>query len=108
MALGDKVEELQRNTAALVERVDNVIKTLAETRDAHSETVRTVADLRREHEREIALHRREIEDLKLWRFELKKEREELSRKVWSFGPSIVGALVGGIMAATVAYFIARR
>ena len=119
MALGDKVEELQRTVATLVERVDTIRKLvdvsdavqrasaqeLASLRRVHD---KELAELRREHEKELALLRREVEDLKKWRDDQTREREERSRRAWSFGPAALGAVINGFIAAAVAYFISHR
>ena len=50
MALGDKVEELQRTVATLTERVDNAVKALDALDEAYRAIGRELADLRREIE----------------------------------------------------------
>jgi hypothetical protein len=94
--------------AALTERVNALAKELEAVVRAHSETSQAVTDLRREHEKEIALFKREIEDFKKWKDEQKKEGDERNRRLWAFGPSIVGAIVSGLVAFVVAYFTAHR
>ena len=108
MALGDKVEELQRTVAALVERVENALKAIEGLEEDHRRLARELADLRRDHDREIALLKREVEGLQKWKDEDKKDREERSRRAWSLAPNVVGAMVSGAIAAAVAYFISRR
>ena len=88
MALSDKVEELQKAVAALTERLDSTVKSLDHLSAAHNETVRELANLRREQEKETALLRREIEALHKWKDELKEESKERSRRAWSFGNPI--------------------
>jgi len=108
MALGDKVEELQRNMATVMERVDSARKSLRIIDNEHKESARLIADLRREFEKEMALVKRELEEIKKWREEQKKEHDESQRRLWAFGPNVVGAIISGIIAAAVAYFVARR
>ena len=108
ISLGDKVEDLQRTGAILVERVDNTLKLLDDLYDDHNDLARELADLRRQYEREIALLKREVEDFKKWKDDQKREREELSRRLWAFGPNAFGAVLSGLIAAAVAYFISRR
>jgi hypothetical protein len=72
------------------------------------ELARELADLRRAYERDLALHARALEELKKAMEAQQKEREERSRRLWSFGPNVVGAVVNGLIAAAVAYFISRR
>src|SRR5690242_12600900 len=101
MALGDKVEELQRNVATLQERLDYVGKTLEKALIDHQDTAHRLADLHREHEREQALLKREVEELRKW-------KDELGRRLWAFGPNIAGAVISGLIAAAVAFLVARR
>ncbi|MCI0704288.1 MAG: hypothetical protein L0241_24785 [Planctomycetia bacterium] len=84
-------------------------------------------DLRREHERDTALLKRDLEELRRWAdkngtSEIKAElgrltdrvtkvetaQEKVSTRAWSVVPNILGALVSGVIAALVAYFVARR
>jgi hypothetical protein len=102
-----RIIKLERLVDTLIERVDNAVKELRAVYDAHSETARLVADLRREAEREIALLKREAEDVRRWRDDHRKEREERSRVLWSFGPNVLGALINVVLAALVAYFVSR-
>lgn len=108
MALGDKVDELQRTAATLIERLDNALKSLDAVYEAQRETARELGDLRRQHEMEIALLKRELEEFKKWKDEQRKERDERSRRLWAFGPNILAAVIGGLIAAAVAYFVPRR
>ena len=108
MALGDKVEELQRIVAIMSERTERVLESLDELYEGQKAIARELSELRREHEKEIALLKREVEDLKQWRAEQKKERDERDRRLWAFGPNVLGALISGLISAVVAYLVARR
>ncbi len=63
-ALEKKAAELDKFDAVLTIRLDTAIGEVGAVTDGHTETARAVADLRREHEREIALLKREVEDLR--------------------------------------------
>ncbi len=104
----ERLLDLEKLGATLTERLDTSIRELAAVDNAHAETVRVVADLRRESEKEVALLKREVEDLKKWKEERKRADDERSRRLWSFGPNVVGAAISVLGAAAVAYFIARR
>ena len=104
----EKITELEKLGATLVERLDTALKEVEVVDRAHSETARVVADLRREYEKEIVLLKREVEDLKKWKEDQKKAGEERSRRLWSFGPNVVGAVISFLGAAVIAYFISRR
>ena len=104
----EKITELEKFVAALIERSEATTSGVKTVDDAHAETARVLADLRREYEKEIALLKREVEDLKKWKEDQKRAGEERTRRAWSFGPNIVGAVISVLGAAAVAYFISRR
>lgn len=105
---GEKIDALERSVSQLIERLDNTIRSLDSLSASHEKTADAGQNHRRETERELALAKRELEDLKKWKEEFKREREEHSRRTWAFGPNVVGALVNGVLAALVAYFVAKR
>src|SRR6266508_707618 len=118
MALGDKVEELQRAAATLTERLNHAVKSLDALYDAHKDTAHHLAELRREYEREVtqlkrevekevALLTREVEDFKKWKDDEKKQGDEWNRRLWAFGPNLLAAVIGGLIAGAIAYFIRR-
>lgn len=61
---GEKIDELDKVVAALTERLDNTVKETKNLYEDYAETAHLVNDLRREFEREIALLKREVEELK--------------------------------------------
>jgi chromosome segregation ATPase len=125
--LRDQYSELDKFVAVMLEQLTSAIKTLEALRDAHSETTQHHADLRREFEREIAVLKQQLEELRRWSerngtSEIKAElgrltdrvgkvesaQEKVSTRAWSVVPNILGALVSGLIAALVAYFVARK
>jgi chromosome segregation ATPase len=115
MALGDKVEELQQTVSRLVSQVAVLQKAVDALEVAHGGALRELAearrehaDVRREHEKVLVLLERDSADFKKWKDDHKKEREEQARKLWSFGPNVLGAVINGLIAAVVAFFISRR
>ncbi len=108
MALGDRVAELEKTAAKLLARLDVADRTLDALSNDHKLSDRELADVRREHETEIALLKREIEELKSWKSDRKKQDEEWSRRLWAFGPNLLAAVIGGLIAAAIAYFIPHR
>ena len=66
---GEKIDEMRELNAALTERVNAAVTELNAVYDAHSKTAQALSDLRREHEKELVLLKREIEDLKKWKEE---------------------------------------
>jgi hypothetical protein len=53
-------------------------------------------------EKDHVSFKKDLETLQKWKDELKKEREESTRRWWSFGPNISAAIIGGIIALIVA------
>jgi hypothetical protein len=104
---GEKIDELEKLGERLTERIDTTRKELEAVYDAHSETARAVADMRREYDRQITLLTREVEELRSWKADTKKHSEEWSRRLWAFGPNLLAAVVGGLIAAAVAYLVPR-
>ncbi len=56
----------------------------------------------------IILLKKEIEDLKKWKEEQKKQTEESSRRIWAFGPNVLAAVIGGLFALLVSYLFAKQ
>jgi hypothetical protein len=108
MALGDKVEQLQVNVATLTERLDHVRVTQKAAHNDLQTTISQLAERLRELEQVNDRRGHEIDELKRWKDDRKKQDEERSRRLWAFGPNIVGAVVSGLIAAVVAYFVARH
>ena len=131
---GEKIDELEKAVAALVERSENTEAHIARlTEDVkHAQqneraALQALNDLRREHEREIALLKRELGEQRKWAerngtAELKAElallrdkfgkleaaHERIGNRAWAVVPNVLGAVVSGTIAALVAYFVARR
>ncbi len=93
-----RIDDLNQLVAVLNAHVVTLFKQLETVDKAHLETARAMTDLRREHEKQLALLQREIDDLRRWKDDHKKERDEQNRRLWSFGPNIVGAVISGIVA----------
>jgi peptidoglycan hydrolase CwlO-like protein len=66
---GEKIDELEKLGATLLTRLDNLNKEVSAVYAAQKEIAQQLADLRREYERELALLKREVEDLKKWKDE---------------------------------------
>jgi chromosome segregation ATPase len=99
---GEKIDELEKAFATLTERLDNVRKDLNTAGTNLTEAMKAFGSV----QTELALLKKEIEALQKWKDELKKEKDEHSRRVWAFGPNIVGAIVTVLLSATVSAFVA--
>ena len=56
-------------------------------------------------EMELALLRKDVEGLKSWKEDVKKERDEASRRRWAFGPNVVAAIISGIISLGIALLV---
>jgi hypothetical protein len=60
----------------------------------------------------VALVKKDIEALQQWEDDLKKEKDEHSRRIWAFVPNVAGAVVNVLLSALVsgivAYLATRR
>jgi precorrin-6B methylase 1 len=96
--LTDRVIDLEKAGAVVFERLGLSQERLNEVSAVQVDTARATSDLRREYERIIALLQRDIDDLKKWKDEQKKEREERTRRAWAFGPNLTAALLTIVLA----------
>jgi hypothetical protein len=104
---GEKIDELQVITAALNQQMLTLSKKLDELSTVVANLAQTVSDLRREFEKEMALVKSDIAELKRWRDAQQKDRDEWHRRFWAFGPNVLGAIISGVIAAAVAYWVSR-
>jgi hypothetical protein len=49
-------------------------------------------------EKDILALRKDLESLGKWKEEMKKEREESTRRLWAFGPNLVAAIISDVIA----------
>jgi hypothetical protein len=101
--------ELTRLVDALTERLNSTNKALDEVRAEHKKLQQEHNDHRREAEKEIAVLKREVEELKKSQAEkeiavLKREVEELKKskdlwgnRVFTLVMCLVSALIGGVV-----------
>jgi hypothetical protein len=122
-----KAPEVKALVDVLTERLNNVISALARLEGDGKLTAQTVTDLRQElgpirdaldalkkwkdeedRDRETYINlKRDVEELKKWKGDQKQEKDERTRRLWSFGPNIIAALISGFItllgiAATIA------
>jgi hypothetical protein len=128
---GEKIDELEKLVAVMRKQVRILEKNLDALTLAGKDTAQRLTDLHREVERGIgvlqAVLQKDIDELRRWTekngtADIKSEVNVLKEKTtkleaaqdkavsraWSVVPNIVGAVVSGILAAIVAYFVARR
>lgn len=105
---GEKIDELEKLVATLQERLNFALQLIEELFAVHSKGSEVTTDVRRQVERELLLHSKEIESLKDWKKEQKQATEERGKKLFSLGPPVLGAIVNVVFAAIVAYPVSRR
>ena len=103
-----KMDDLKDAVTTLAERVNNLVRELNALNGVHAETAKTVSEIRREYEKEIALLKKDIGGMTKWKDDLKREHDESGRRWWAFGPNVAGAIINVVLAAIVAYFVASR
>lgn len=116
----NKIAKLEDRVAVLSARLDvfdTLIKGLTElatkgatANEGHSSRITVVeqqvlvlADLKvavaaiASIKEELVALRKDIESLQSWKAEQKKEKEEIIRRWWSFGPNLTAAILAGVI-----------
>ncbi len=83
---GEKIDELEKLVATLVERLDNVHNELQGIREDQDKTVEVLNNLKTNFA---------VIDERLG--ELKKGVEEAGRRRWAIVPSVIGATIGAVL-----------
>jgi septal ring factor EnvC (AmiA/AmiB activator) len=100
---GEKIDELEKVVAVLVDRGDRLRTELDAFHDELTKLARSVADTKTAE----AVLVRDIAELQKAQADVRKDREESSRKRWSLLPPVISAVLSGIISALVAYFVSR-
>ena len=122
----DRILDLEQLVVEQRVQLKLLEKTVQSLQDGQSQTHAWLHDLRRAHERDVAVLGRDVEELrrhaeKSGTTELKTDivllrekmtkveaaQEKLGQRAWSVVPNISGAVVGGVIAAVVAFLVAR-
>ena len=99
---GKKIDELDKLTAKLLERLDatnrevdrvrrSQAKTAGKLAEVHRASERELAEVRREYEKEIALLKREID-------ELKRGQERWGQRLWMILAPLIAGMAGIFLA----------
>ncbi len=124
---GGRIEQLERTVATLTAHVAQLSADVDAARQNEREAFQSLNDLRRDHERETALLKHDVEELRrrvekndvdelkaklaLHRQQIARQEEEQERRhefVWAVVINTLGVLASGGIAALVAYFVTRR
>jgi chromosome segregation ATPase len=102
------IQELTKDVTLLKERLENARQQIEST----SATLTNVQNALSTLEKDCIHLRRDADEIKKWKDDLKKEQDERTRRRWSFGPNIAGAIVNVILATIasliVAYFATKH
>jgi hypothetical protein len=116
----DRINELTVICATLSTRLEALLTEVRATADDHAKTSESLSAVKVQlsavevHvggigalkasletisalETALALLKKDVEGLFQWKDKLKKERDESARRLWSFGPNIVGAVISGLI-----------
>ncbi|HEY7426292.1 MAG TPA: hypothetical protein VH682_18820 [Gemmataceae bacterium] len=116
----DKIDELNVISATLSARLDALLTEVRANTNDHAETSSSLAAMKTQiavvevHvggivplkaaietitvlEREFALLKKDLEGFSKWKDDLKREKDEATRRWWAFGPNITAAILGGII-----------
>jgi hypothetical protein len=123
---GEKIDELEKLVAGILKELAALGTTVRDLDAAGKGTAQGLNDFRRDCETRIAVLTRDVAELRRWTeqnrtADLKSEiavlkeqnrkleaaQERAGNRVWSVVPNIVGAIVNGLIAAAVAYLVAR-
>jgi hypothetical protein len=56
-------------------------------------------------EKDIVAIKKDLESLRGWKDDLKKERDESSRRLWAFGPNLLAAFISGLISLGTALLV---
>lgn len=132
--LGDRVEsitkelsDLDKLVAVIVEQLKAVNRSLDALNAGQKEAAERHAELQRDHEREVAVLKQLLDELRRWtekngvsdlKVEIGLLKEKVSKleaaqersgtRAWSVVPNVLGAIVSSTLAGVIAYFVARK
>jgi hypothetical protein len=72
--------------------------------DKSSAVEQELTALHRDFDREVALLKREIEELKKWQDDAKKGQEEWGRKLWMILPPVLAVLVSNALTLAITLY----
>jgi hypothetical protein len=125
---GEKIDDLLVKTAALdarlighdqqFETLSELVKKAQDIAGVHLEKITSVekevivlVDLKgrvgaiASIREDLVAIKKDLDGLKSWKDEQKKERDEAARRKWAFGPNLVAALVSGIISVGIALLV---
>jgi len=120
------VVEVEKLISKIVEQLNQLAKSLDTVNEACGENTKSLNDLQRNCEKEFVAVKKDIDELRRWteknglsdikpKIEVMAEKvskvetalEEIGTRAWSVVPNISGAVVNVLLAAVVAFIVAK-
>ena len=98
---------LERRTDVQAMWVEALTNKVNGVTDAHAETAKDLAVLHRDCDRELALLKREVEELRKWRDDVKKGEEEWGRKLWMILPPVLAVLISNALTLAISLYLRK-
>ena len=103
----ERVSALERLVEGLTARLASLVKEVDALDDRGSEAGKELVALKRDFDREVALFKREVEELKKWQDDAKKEKEEWGRKLWMILPPVLAVLISNALTLAITLAIKK-
>ena len=123
---GEKIDELEKFVASILTQVREIQRAIDDLGDESAKNREGLASFRLDSEKRIVGISKDVEELRRWAekngiSELKNEivllkekiinlesaQEKIGARAWSVVPNIVGAIITGVIAAIVAFLVAK-
>ena len=123
---GEKIDELEKFVASILTQLREIQRAIDDLGDEAAKNREGLASLRLDSEKQLVGLTKDVEELRRWTekngtAELRNEivllkekisklelaQEKIGTRAWSVVPNILGALVTGVIAAIVAFLVAK-
>jgi hypothetical protein len=103
----ERVTALERTVDTHATQLDTFDKRVDAVYNAHSETAKELAILKRDFDREFALLKREVEELRKWQDDIKKGKKEWGRKLWMILPPVLAVLISNALTFIITLYLKK-
>ena len=103
----ERITALERLVAAHAMRQDGLADRVNVVFNAHAETAKEFVVLKRDFDRELALLKREVEELKKWQEDVKKGKEEWGRRLWLIVPAVLAVLISNALTLLISLYFRK-
>lgn len=102
-----RITALERVVDTLIVQLETVAQDVKDLKTLCSEAAKSFADLKRDFDREMALVKREVEELKKWQEDIKKGKEEWGRKLWMILPPVLAVLISSALTFLITLYLKK-